>query len=379
MNATDAGFPRELLTRPVRSRLDYFRSYTIAHPLLVEADAALRLAIEEPGGASLVLICGPTGVGKTTLRLRAEQRLKQSFLPVAETEAGRIPVLSLEAVAPEGGSFSWLSYYRRALHAMAEPLVEHKLDYGARDPDSSLPASSRANGHQLRFALEQALRYRRPAAVLIDEAQHLTKIASGRKLQDQLDSLKSLAGMTGCVHVLFGTYELLPFRNLSAQLSRRSLDLHLRRYGAEQLAAATAFQRVIFSFQRHLPLTQEPDLCRQWEYLYARSVGCVGVLTDWLSRALAAALEEGSPTLTDRHLARHAWPAECCAKMAQEALEGEMALAEQSDSQGRLLRLLGLPVGAERTAAEQLARPATRAVGTRKPVRDRVGSHGSHP
>src|SRR5215510_14553551 len=121
MIATETSFPCELLTQPVQTRLDYFRSYTIAHPLLVEIDAALRRAIEEPGGASLILVYGPTGVGKTTLRLRVEQRLKQVFLPAAETQAGRIPVLSMEAVAPEGGSFSWLSYYRRALQAMAEP------------------------------------------------------------------------------------------------------------------------------------------------------------------------------------------------------------------------------------------------------------------
>ncbi len=324
MIATETSFPRELLTQPVQTRLDYFRSYTIAHPQLVEIDAALRRAIEEPGGASLILVYGPTGVGKTTLRLRVEQRLKQVFLPAAETQAGRIPVLSLEAVAPEGGSFSWLSYYRRALQTMAEPLIEHKLDYGVRYPTSYGAVPSRATGHQLRFALEQSLRHRRPAAVLIDEAQHLTKIASGRKLSDQLDCLKSLASLSGCLHVLFGTYELLPFRNLSAQLSRRSLDLHFRRYRAEQAEEATAFQRVILSFQRHLPLAEEPDLCHRWEYLYARSIGCVGVLKDWLRRALAAALEEGARTLTEQCLEGQAWSAECCLKMAQEAMEGEI-------------------------------------------------------
>src|SRR5204863_9880384 len=75
-----------------------------------------------------------------------------------------------------------------------------------------------------RRALELALRRRRPAAFLIDAAHHLTRLASGRKLRDPLDCLKSLAALTDTVHVLIGTYELLVFRDLSAQLCRRSVD-----------------------------------------------------------------------------------------------------------------------------------------------------------
>jgi len=106
-------------------------------------------------------------------------------------------------------------------------------------------AAARVCSPELRQALEQALRHRRPAAVLIDEAQHLTKIASGAPSSDQLDCLKSLASLTGCVHVLIGTYELLPCRNLSAQLSRRSLDIHFRRYRIDNPDDVVAFQRVI--------------------------------------------------------------------------------------------------------------------------------------
>ena len=54
---------------------------------------------------------------------------------------------------------------------------------------------------------------------MIDEAQHLGKIASGRRLLDQLDVIKSIANQTKTVHVLFGTYDLLAFRNLNGQLS----------------------------------------------------------------------------------------------------------------------------------------------------------------
>ena len=83
--------------------------------------------------------------------------------------------------------------------------------------------TSRAVSTEYRYAVEQAVRYRRPVAVMIDEAQHLGKIPSGRRLLDQLDVIKSIANQTKTAHVLFGTYDLLAFRNLNGQLARRSL------------------------------------------------------------------------------------------------------------------------------------------------------------
>jgi hypothetical protein len=238
----------------------------------------------------------------------------------------------------------------------------------------------------LRYALEQALRYRRPTAIMIDEAQHLTKMASGRRLSDQLDSLKSLASLSECLHVLIGTYELLSCRNLSAQLSRRSIDIHFRRYQSRDAKDVEAFQRVLFSFQRQLPLAEEPQLWQDWEYFYTHSIGCVGVLKDWLTRGLASALEQGAPTLTRKHLEENSWSMDQCEQMAQAAIEGESTLAEKKETRMRLLALLGLdpkPTLAdtpEITArvGETKTRPRPRRsrkgrVGERAPVRDEIG------
>ncbi len=384
------GFPRELLNRPASERLAYFRAYTVAHPLLKEADAALKRAIQEPAGGSLVFVLGPTGVGKTTLRLRVEQYLKETFLPEAKEDVGRIPVIGVEAVAPDSGNFNWKDYYQRALRALEEPLVRHKIDCAGQDPHTF---ANRTVGTELRYALEQALRSRRPAAVIVDEAQHLTKMASGRKLSDQLDSLKSLASLTSCVHVLIGTYELLPCRNLSAQLSRRSIDIHFQRYQTDDPKNVEAFQRVIFSFQRQLPLAEEPQLWRDWEYCYSRSIGCVGVLKDWLTRGLAAALEEGAATLTHKHLEKYSWSMDQCQKMVQEALEGESALTEKKEARLRLLALLGLdskprladaiiPGTTTKVRGMSAPLPGGRRrrgrVGERSPVRDEIGSVRQH-
>src|ERR1700731_4281347 len=125
------GFPAELLTRPLEDRLAYFRAYTLAHPLLVEAKDRLMAAISESEPNSLVFVFGPTGVGKTTLRIKAEQVITNDLRPSLEQDRGRIPVVGVEAIAPESGRFSWSDHFRRLLLAMNEPLTERK-----RDPES---------------------------------------------------------------------------------------------------------------------------------------------------------------------------------------------------------------------------------------------------
>ena len=373
----DGAFPQALLQQPSHARIAYFHSFTMAHPRLKEADMALRQAIQDPAGLSLIFVYGPTGVGKTTLRLRVEKYLKQSLLSTLQEDPGRIPVVSVEAAA-DAAQFSWKDYYRRALVAMEEPLIDQKIGYRVRgvyrDGAGRFTLDPRAVGLELRYALESALLYRRPVAFFIDEAQHLTKMKSGRKLQDQLDSIKSLANLTKTIHIMFGTYELLPFRNLSAQLSRRSIDIHFPRYRADRPEDYVAFQSVLFTFQRHLPLPGESDLLKHFDYCYERSIGCVGVLKDWLIRALAIALAEDSPAITRKILEQTAWSVCQCQRMAKDALEGEADLTESEEDRGKLRQLLCLE---PTTFAALDNRARNSRVGQRRPFRDAVGvSHG---
>jgi hypothetical protein len=388
MPTTDR-FPRELLTQPPDARLAYFAAKVVAHPRLAEAHQAVRDAIRQPAGASLILVYGPTGVGKTTLRLRIERQLIQEALPAMERDPGHVPVVALEAVAPESGQFNWKDYYTRALQALDEPLIAHKLDPGIRglrrDGAGRLAVPHTAPAAELRRALEQCLRQRRVEVVLVDEAQHLKRLASGRRLLDQMDTLKSLAALTGTVHVLLGTYELLGLAHLSAQLSRRSREIHFRRYRADQAEEFRAFKSVLLTFQRHLPLAEEPDLVGQADYCYEGAVGCVGVLKAWLERALAAALEAGAPTLTRRHLEWSAAPTRTLLSLARELQEGEATLAVSDRGRSELRRTLGLAEGATapRAVGPNSVAPSPSGAGRprrsgdrvaqRRPTRDPVG------
>ena len=105
-----------------------------------------------------------------------------------------------------------------------------------------------------------------------------------------MDTLKSLASKSRVPFVLFGTYEILKFRNLSGQLIRRGIDIHLPRYRLEIKEDRDAFQSVLWTFQRHLPFYEEPKLVENWEYFYIHSIGCIGNLKIWLNRTVEYSL-----------------------------------------------------------------------------------------
>ena len=356
-------------------RLDHFSTFTMAHPRLVAARDELMDAIDGAAPGSLVLVLGPTGVGKTTLRMKVEHLLIQQMSPLLEADPGRLPFVSVEVVPSETGRFRWRDYFSRLLAAMHEPLIDSKI---IRDPRGAHSPVSMTGGADLSYAVELALRHRRPPVVFVDEAQHLARISSGRRLSDQLDVIKSIANRTQTVHVLFGTYELLAFRNLSAQLSRRSMDLHFQRYGADP-ADRQVFQSILLTFQKQLPFTEtENELTTMWEFLYERSVGCVGILKEWLMRACVRSIRYGASTISREHLEKTALSISQCEKILAESRDGETRLHDNEDSRLRFRTLLGLEpqsrgiVPPVASTVPVSRRPKPGRVGQRSPRRDPI-------
>ena len=356
-------FPSELLQQSVEARQEYFEHQClIEHPRLLEALEATIQAICPPGaGAStrrvgtMVLLIGPSRVGKTTLIRLLEARLLARAQAQMERDPSFIPFASIQAAGPESSRFDWQTYYKAVLRGLQDPFVDSRV--------ASIPT------RELRQAMEAALIHRKPFAVIVDEAHHLAKAASGRRLQDQLDHLKHVENTTGVSHILAGTYEMRPFRKVNAQLACRGIDVHFPRYDATKEEDGHIFSSVLWALQRQLPVEEEPPLIEDWEFLYARSIGCIGLLKMHLNRALNVALTEGARTVTQSHLRQTALSETRVELALRNAMESEAELTEAEGADERLLALLGLreasPPSQPQTAPveRERRRPGKRAEG----------------
>ena len=74
--------------------------------IIVEAKDRLLEAITESAPNSLILVFGPTGVGKTTLLSKIRELLSTSATPNPESDPGHLPVVVIEAAPPETHTFS---------------------------------------------------------------------------------------------------------------------------------------------------------------------------------------------------------------------------------------------------------------------------------
>ena len=326
---------------------------TIAHPHLEAADQALREAIQETGGASLVNVFGPARVGKSTMKNHVIRTITLEMLPLLEQDRERVPLLSLMPRPPLSGSFSWKDFFQDGLVAFDEPLIDHKIALDTEDDEGQtgvarLDESRRrrkppeGTKDALRQSFERAAKRRRPVAIFIDEAQHLGTVSGMRQHKNQLNCIKSLADATGAVIVLIGTYELLPLRNLSAQLIGRSIDIHFPRYRSTE-KELSQFKNVLRTFQDALPFVEESEiLLKHWEFCYERSIGCVGNLRLMLVRAIHAALWANAKTLSWKQLKTHAFSEAESYEMMLEAYEGESELASKPNQRAKLLKMLGL-------------------------------------
>jgi len=307
----------------------------------------------------MVLVIGPSRVGKTTLIRLLEERFIAQAQTQMEADPAFIPFASITSAGPEASRFDWPTYYRAVLRSLRDPFVD-------------APRGRIAN-RELREAMEAALLHRKPLAVIVDEAHHLAKATRGRLLQDQLDHLKYFENLTGVSHILVGTYDMRPFRRVNAQLACRSVDVHFSRYDAAKEEDAQVFRSVLWALQRQLPMPEEPHLVEHWEFLYTRSIGCIGLLKMHLNRALNMALAEDARTVTLTHLRKTALPEVRVEAALCNALESEAEMTESDGADERLLTLLGLRGPLPKKQTGQTPRSSRGRPGKRDPQRDAVG------
>ncbi|HLZ29583.1 MAG TPA: AAA family ATPase [Chloroflexota bacterium] len=332
----------------------------------------------------MILLFGPTGVGKSTVLELVLRDLNRDVRQAADWNPGRLGPISVRA-ATGGQPFDWKDFNLRALQALGEVAIDKKVDpLGRRSqsrgtPDDPYGISIAAS----RAALEKALQHRRPPVFFVDEGQLAWLRVGPKRSVAQAEVFKSLALESGVLLGLAGTYDLWRFSGLNGQLLRRSWPVHFDRYHADNKKDWADWLLVVRYFRGKLPLTF--DLEQQADALYERSIGCVGLLKSWLTRSYALALSSDKHGLVRlKHLEHTAIKLSAARKMAADAIAGEKTWDQTAGDEADLRKLLQLPPlnpseRANEDASQDDAHPKVsggthgRRAFERKPVRDPVG------
>lgn len=299
----------------------------------------------------MLMVCGPTGVGKTTLAHYVVENALKSNSERMATDAGLIPAVYVAAPASGEHEFSWRLFYSRILAQLDQDFAYYlpRANFGI-DTETNRMVRPRSSSGQslssLRTAVERGLAARGTQLLIIDEAAHIIHQSSPGRLHTQLNTLKSLSDACGAQIMIIGAYDLYQLMSLSGQLSRRTHVLHFERYREDHPEDVRAFLGCIQKFQNALPHLWDNKLLAHAAALHENTVGCIGTLSSVLmrtARLLENSQKQGWSTDTLRRSlltdAQHK-------SILNETLDGELAInpglirtlpkpASRSTAQGR--------------------------------------------
>ena len=318
-------------------------------------------------------IVGPTGVGKTEL---AKDIVKTCFQNAKDNGAGRgFPAVYVEVPIFGGASFNWKGLYFRMLEQLNAPSqnIYRAVEFSRFASKGATFSARYRSEDDARRQLERRIHDAGVKVLILDEVQHLFKF-SAKNTEKSLDILKNIANTTGCQVVLIGTYESLGGMNWSGQLMRRTVNIHFGRYQWGGKEERKRFAEIFSGLLAHVPFELDVDLLKAnvVELMYQHCCGCVGVLKQNIDRALTQLDEDN--VLESEGLLQASIGIKELKRMAQEIREGESFFEDEDDEDLGILLGMQSASAAKASTVDSKAKKSSKRPGTRKPVRDKVGS-----
>jgi AAA domain len=283
-------------------------------------DDLLKNAIDEHTSYGILALYGPSGVGKSTGMKRIAERCREE-----EQDSSVVPVVIVQASPEDVGSAARLDFYRQVLHqlrghvAVRDRILNLPLA-GVRGKKSTDPAE----WLEMRDAVSYALDLLKVKAVGIDEAQHLMQADATQKPSIQLDWLKSLTNRSNLLYILLGNFSLYDFCHLNGQIARRVREEQFCRYHLDQQDDAVEFTSALKVLLEQGPLQVNiPEMLMHWKWFGEWSIGCIGILSDWVGETASTLCRAGETVLTLEALAKHALKPAQRLKLETEARTGE--------------------------------------------------------
>ena len=279
----------------------YFSLVRLNHPRIAETLETMTALASRHSGKNILMLVGPTGVGKSTLVQILKERVIRTHREEIEADVSFIPLAYMVAPASGERGFSLKMFYSEMGRALNEPLMGRKLETKLVSGRTltGLPAAS-GNVSSMRMAVERLFEHRRTKVLVIDEAVPILRQARGNDVQNHMDALKTLSEK-GATVILIGSYDLHELLGLDGQVARRMGAIHFSRYLTGVPDDERAWRTIVQQLQRHMPIQDMPDLSEMALDLQEACIGCVGILKTVFSSVLECALAKGGKW-SDSHL-----------------------------------------------------------------------------
>jgi hypothetical protein len=275
---------------PDEYKYTYFKSVRVAHLRHREILGKIIDLSHQDSGTDVVLLVGPTGVGKSTLIHDLKKTIIRNSIDALIADPGYTPIVVIVSPSSGENKFSWRMFFRTIGQGMDEPLMDskHRIEMvGDRSIVRFVTSESTVAG--MKMAIENVFRGRRTGILVVDESTKMLRVVSGKTLGIHIDAIQSLCDIPELTLVLAGAYDLLEIPTLSGQIARRSRTIHYSRYQLDGGKDEAEFNSVLDGFMNRWILNHRFDVEKWRESLYVASIGCCGILKTILNNAFKLA------------------------------------------------------------------------------------------